>query len=111
MRKLLLLFLVMQVALVSFGQMTDEQVVTMLREAQSQGKSQEEMIVLLTQKGVTREQLERIRANYNGNVRDSIVESGQTSRVRTEIPRDTVVGVRFNRTEKQVFGREIFTQR
>ena len=83
----------------------------MLREAQSQGKSQEEMIVLLTQKGVTREQLERIRANYNGNVRDSIVESGQTSRVRTEIPRDTVVGVRFNRTEKQVFGREIFNNR
>lgn len=83
----------------------------MLREAQSQGKSQEEMIVLLTERGVTREQLERIRANYNGNVRDSIVESGQTSRVRTEIPRDTVVGVRFNRTEKQVFGREIFNNR
>lgn len=83
----------------------------MLREAQSQGKSQEEMIVLLIERGVTREQLERIRANYNGNVRDSIVESGQTSRVRTEIPRDTVVGVRFNRTEKQVFGREIFNNR
>ena len=83
----------------------------MLREAQSQGKSQEEMIMLLTERGVTREQLERIRANYNGNVRDSIVESGQTSRVRTEIPRDTVVGVRFNRTEKQVFGREIFNNR
>ena len=83
----------------------------MLREAQSQGKSQEEMIMLLTERGVTREQLERIRANYNGNVRDSIVESVQTSRVRTEIPRDTVVGVRFNRTEKQVFGREIFNNR
>lgn len=83
----------------------------MLREAQSQGKSQEEMIMLLTERGVTREQLERIRANYNGNVRDSIVESGQTSRVRTEIPRDTVVGVRFNRTEEQVFGREIFNNR
>lgn len=67
--------------------------------------------MLLTERGVTREQLERIRANYNGNVRDSIVESGQTSRVRTEIPRDTVVGVRFNRTEKQVFGREIFNNR
>ena len=73
---MLLLFLVMQVALVSFGQMTDEQVVTMLREAQSQGKSQEEMIVLLTQKGVTREQLERIRANYTEDTRDSVVESG-----------------------------------
>ena len=108
MRKLLLLFLVMQVALVSFGQMTDEQVVTMLREAQSQGKSQEEMIVLLTQKGVTREQLERIRANYTEDTRDSVVESGVTERERTEVPVATVTPQRSERAESRVFGREVF---
>lgn len=105
---MLLLFLVMQVALVSFGQMTDEQVVTMLREAQSQGKSQEEMIVLLTQKGVTREQLERIRANYTEDTRDSVVESGVTERERTEVPVATVTPQRSERAESRVFGREVF---
>ena len=108
MRKLLLLFLVMQVALVSFGQMTDEQVVTMLREAQSQGKSQEEMIVLLTERGVTREQLERIRANYTEDTRDSVVESGVTERERTEVPVATVTPQRSERAESRVFGREVF---
>lgn len=98
----------MQVALVSFGQMTDEQVVTMLREAQSQGKSQEEMIMLLTERGVTREQLERIRANYTEDTRDSVVESGVTERERTEVPVATVTPQRSERAESRVFGREVF---
>ena len=80
----------------------------MLREAQSQGKSQEEMIVLLTQKGVTREQLERIRANYTEDTRDSVVESGVTERERTEVPVATVTPQRSERAESRVFGREVF---
>lgn len=80
----------------------------MLREAQSQGKSQEEMIVLLTQKGVTREQLERIRANYTEDTRDSVVESGMTERERTEVPVATVTPQRSERAESRVFGREVF---
>lgn len=80
----------------------------MLREAQSQGKSQEEMIVLLTERGVTREQLERIRANYTEDTRDSVVESGVTERERTEVPVATVTPQRSERAESRVFGREVF---
>ena len=45
-KRIVVLILLMQAALVSFAQMSDEQVVSMLKEARDQGKSQEEMIVL-----------------------------------------------------------------
>ena len=64
--------------------------------------------MLLTQKGVTREQLERIRANYTEDTRDSVVESGVTERERTEVPVATVTPQRSERAESRVFGREVF---
>ena len=43
--------------------MTDEQVVNLLKEARNQGKSQQEMIIMLSKRGVTQEQLMRIKMN------------------------------------------------
>ena len=79
-KRIVVLILLMQAALVSFAQMSDEQVVSMLKEARDQGKSQEEMIVLLSQRGVTREQLERIRANYTENTPLTRIRRSKSSR-------------------------------
>ena len=57
MRKFILLcLLVFTVSSVVFAQqMTDEQVILYVQEAQSQGKTQQEMLVELMKKGVTKE--------------------------------------------------------
>lgn len=68
MRKFILLcLLVFTVSSVVFAQqMTDEQVVMYVQEAQSQGKTQQQMLVELMKKGVTKEQLQRIQSKYSG---------------------------------------------
>lgn len=107
-KRIVVLILLMQAALVSFAQMSDEQVVSMLKEARGQGKSQEEMIVLLSQRGVTREQLERIRANYTENTREEVEASGTTDRARTEVPVEATAPQRGTAAVDRVFGREVF---
>ena len=68
MRKFILLcLLVFTVSSVVFAQqMTDEQVILYVQEAQSQGKTQQEMLVELMKKGVTKEQIQRIQSKYSG---------------------------------------------
>ena len=65
-KKLFLLILFVQFISVTFAQMSDDQVVAMVKEAQNQGKTQQQIIMMLGQKGVTQEQLIRIKNNYTG---------------------------------------------
>ena len=55
MKKLVLLAFFIQLVIAGFAQMTDEQVVNLLKEARNQGKSQQEMIIMLSKRGVTQE--------------------------------------------------------
>jgi protein involved in polysaccharide export with SLBB domain len=48
-------------------QMSDEQVIQYLKEAQAQGKSQQQMTIELTTKGVTTAQVARIKKQYQGD--------------------------------------------
>jgi len=48
----------------SFAQMTDDQVIELLKKAQGEGKSQQEMLLLLKERGVTQEQMLRLKAQY-----------------------------------------------
>ena len=65
-KKLFLLILFVQFIAVTFAQMSDDQVVAIVKEAQNQGKTQQQIIMMLGQKGVTQEQLIRIKNNYTG---------------------------------------------
>lgn len=60
---------VLALTLLSFGgvfaQMTDEQVIDMLQEAKQQNKSQQEILLMLKEKGVTQEQLLRLKNAYS----------------------------------------------
>ncbi|MEG2514231.1 MAG: hypothetical protein RSA92_02755, partial [Bacteroidaceae bacterium] len=92
MRKLILLFLL----IFTIGgtavaqQMSDEQVMQYVLQERSQGTSQQQMMTELLQRGVTREQVERIKANYEsgkyGNLSDNEKESslqGKGNRTRS----------------------------
>lgn len=110
MRFLILIVLILGVSRFSFAQMTDTQVIEAVKEAQAQGKTQNEIVLMLTQKGVTMEQIQRIQKNYGGQTTDNQNGQAGNSRGRTmnllPVARDSVA-VR-KRNKDAVFGREIF---
>ena len=59
----------------------------MVKEAQNQGKTQQQIIMMLGQKGVTQEQLIRIKNNYTGKKSTAGEQTGNgMSRLRQENP-------------------------
>lgn len=86
-KKLFLLILFVQFIAVTFAQMSDDQVVAIVKEAQNQGKTQQQIIMMLGQKGVTQEQLIRIKNNYTGKKSTAGEQTGNgMSRLRQENP-------------------------
>ena len=64
-RKILLVFACLFCSMLAFAQsMTDEQVLSFAREQQQKGLSQSEIVTRLLQRGVTAQQLRRIRKKY-----------------------------------------------
>ena len=59
---------------IACAQMTDAQVIEAVKSAQAQGKSQDEIILMLSQKGVTKEQVLRIKENYESCIFPEILE-------------------------------------
>lgn len=55
MRFLVFIVLMLGITGIAWAQMTDAQVVEAVKSAQAQGKSQDEIILMLSQKGVTKE--------------------------------------------------------
>ena len=92
MRRLILLCLLMfTVSSVAFAQqMTDEQVILYVQEAQKLGKTQQQMMTELMRKGVTKEQVQRIQSKYGGKSDGSAGDAGtgimqqESSRMRTQ---------------------------
>ncbi|WP_321330746.1 SLBB domain-containing protein [uncultured Bacteroides sp.] len=71
-------------------QMSDEQVIQYVKEAQSQGKSQQQMTTELMRKGVTTEQVDRIKSKYEENKQntDSDSKTEVKSRQRNQLEDD-----------------------
>ena len=108
--------------------MSDDQVVQYVKDAQKQGKSQKEMTTELMRRGVTKEQVERIKTRYEESQGE---ENRATSvaaqrRQRLEAPEEVTAGTldelstevqtptemkNANQASKLVFGRNIFTSR
>lgn len=105
---LLILALTLSVA-VSAQQMSDDQVIQYLKEAQTLGKTQNQITTELLRKGVTMEQVERIKTrleseskqtneNHEQTTEPRLRESGsasesfQNSKVRTKTERQTDLG-------------------
>lgn len=101
-RLFLLLFFILLFGGV-YAQMSDEQVVTLLKSAHSQGLSEQEIGMLLAQKGVTQDQLIRIkkRIGKQGDLPDN---SSTVSRMRTIAGDDPLTGIQEkNKNKDQYF--------
>lgn len=94
--------------MVSYGQITDNQVIETVKQAQAQGKSQEDIIYLLSQKGVTKEQVERIKANYEQEVTS---ENTNVSRERLEQITSDELHATPKPANSDIFGRSMFNNK
>lgn len=97
-----LIFCFMQFAVAQ--QMSDEQVIKYIKEAQEKGVSQQKMTSDLLQRGVTMEQVNRIKEKYNKGEETGFVGKTQTTKDRTRKPANpnyTVKGEK--KTEKREY--------
>ncbi len=103
MRKLIALFFLTFALLgtVAAQQMTDDQIVQYVKEAHQSGKSQQQIASELMRRGVTKEQLERIREEYeesqsDGSAADKTSEGRSRQRTqRKEDGRQVSTGLRM----------------
>lgn len=62
----------------TFAQMTDDQVVKYVQQANKQGKSQSEISRELLSRGVTMDQVNRLKEKYSGELKDNASDSGHS---------------------------------
>ena len=104
------------VAVVAYGQLSDQQVISEVKRLQATGASQQQILTELAAKGVTREQAERIYAEYTAG---GATESGQVvsteSRTRevSEPMEQEVIVVQEtpSRGPTSVFGKNLFASK
>ena len=104
------------VAVAAFAQLSDQQVISEVRRLQATGASQQQIITQLAAKGVTREQAERIYAEYTAG---GATESGQvvsTERRTREVsepeePEVFVMQETPSRGPTSVFGKDLFASK
>ncbi|MDE7074499.1 MAG: SLBB domain-containing protein, partial [Odoribacter sp.] len=89
MKKVFLLVLLLYGTVVgALAQMTDEQVILWVQNAQKQGMGQQEMVISLMQRGVTQQQLMRLKDLYTKNLDKKTGEytpTGTDDRMRTPL--------------------------
>lgn len=104
------------VAVAAFGQLSDQQVISEVQRLQATGASQQQILTELAAKGVTREQAERIYADY---------QAGQAAQMGTTVstesrtrdfsgavePEVVVVQETPSRRPGTVFGKDLFSSR
>lgn len=82
----LLVFLVVWSVGQLFAQLSDEQVIKLVRDAQKQGMSQQQIVMMLTQKGVTKEQILRLKSAYESGQMEGQQGTAPTSQNRLRTP-------------------------
>ena len=68
----------------AFAQLSDQQVIEELKKYSTSGKTQEQVLMELAGKGVTKEQLERIKATYDAQNKGGIQGTQTTTGVSRE---------------------------
>lgn len=112
MRFIILVVLMLGVSWSAYAQMSDAQVIEAVKEAQTQGKSQDEIVVMLAERGVTKEQVLRIKENYE---KGQSSQGGLAQDNRERLETITVGNPRVDATPQadvsRVFGRNLFSNR
>ncbi len=86
MKKIFLVALFIHLFVGLFAQVSDDQVVEIIKKAHNEGKGQEEVIMLLTKKGVSKEQLLRIKEKQTRHEQRTKRTTELDSRERTKSP-------------------------
>ena len=89
MRKLLVSSLLVLTCVTAWGQMSDDKIIEYVQEQQAKGVSQEQIIYNLNRRGVTVQQLQRMREKYEkqqstGVLGNTIPTQGPSSRSRIQ---------------------------
>ena len=110
MRKILILFIfsITLSTLVYAQQMTDSQVVAYLKDAKAEGKSQSQITMELMRRGVTQQQVERIRDQYLSDQDNASNNSNDEDRVREEAVESIPQAID---TASQIYGHNLFTNK
>ena len=110
MRKTLILFIfsITLSTLVYAQQMTDSQVVAYLKDAKAEGKSQSQITMELMRRGVTQQQVERIRDQYLSDQDNASNNSNDEDRVREEAVESIPQAID---TASQIYGHNLFTNK
>lgn len=110
MRKTLILFIfsITLSTLVYAQQMTDSQVVAYLKDAKAEGKSQSQITMELMRRGVTQQQVERIRDQYLNDQNNASNSSNEEDRVREEAVESIPQAID---TASQIYGHNLFTNK
>ncbi len=103
-------------AVIAYGQLTDQQVINEVRRMQATGASQQQILTELAAKGVTREQAERIREQYEvGHATETGTTLSTDSRTRDasyDGPDEVIViQETTSRRPGVVFGKDLFSSR
>ncbi len=114
-KRLITLAAVLITATALFAQMSDQQVVAELKRYSTAGMSQEQVIAELSAKGVTREQLERIKAQYDASRASQSgtvqTEENRTRLESTDAPDQVVVIKEDSDGVNEVYGRTLFSSK
>ena len=107
-KSLFAIIILLCIPLVNFAQLTDAQVIETVKQAQAQGKSQDEIILLLSHKGVTQAQVERINSGYE-QPSAGVVQSSNRERLEKVSSENQPISQHL--TENDVFGRNMFNNK
>lgn len=104
------------VAVVAYGQLSDQQVISEVKRLQATGASQQQILTELAAKGVTREQAERIYADYQAQgatQTGTVVNTESRTRELSEPiePEVIVVQETPSRGPISVFGKNLFASK
>lgn len=114
-RKLITVTAALLLVAAAFAQMSDQQLIEELKRYSTSGLSQEQILTELASKGVTREQLERIKAQYDASkAATSGTVATPENRVRESAATGTdkvIVVDAPAQTPDEVFGRTLFSSK
>lgn len=117
MRKFFLLTILFYSFTALFSQITDNQVVDYVKQAQVQGLSQQQIIIELQKKGVTEEQAKRIQSSYStssSSLRSTANTQNIEDRERNNIPESFINGNKKDSLvfrKSDIFGHNIFSNK
>jgi len=113
-KRLLNTSVLLLITVATFSQLSDQQVIEQLKSYKNAGMTQEQILVDLAGKGVTKAQLERLKAQYDASIAaGTATEVTPQNRTREQEGSDKVIVVKETtvRNPNEIYGRDLFSSK